>query len=179
MTAMRKLRSGTVHRKGLILVIFWDRQGVILMDFVDRVTKLNADSTRWKFGRSVNVDASYEVSVYTFFMTTHRYIPPIPAKKQWSQPGLYNFHILLIVPILHRVTTRFSLIWNINFELVVLKRKNIYGMLLQNICHLLIRLFSNRECQNLSIVGANAWKQRGWKTEKQLRWKTVTLKNCY
>ena len=42
-TATRKLRSGTIHRRGLMLVIFWDCQGVVLRDFVDRDTKLNAN----------------------------------------------------------------------------------------------------------------------------------------
>ena len=42
-SAKRKLRTGTDHRKGFMLVIFWDWQGVVLMDFVECGTRVNSD----------------------------------------------------------------------------------------------------------------------------------------
>lgn len=41
--ATRKLRSGTSHRRILMLTIFWDHKGVIKMDFADRDTKITGE----------------------------------------------------------------------------------------------------------------------------------------
>jgi histone-lysine N-methyltransferase SETMAR len=41
-TSSRKLRAGTSHRKCLMLSIFWDARGVILVDFAEKNTRLNS-----------------------------------------------------------------------------------------------------------------------------------------
>lgn len=40
--ASRKLRSGTSHRRSMMLSVFWDHQGILLIDFADKTVKLNA-----------------------------------------------------------------------------------------------------------------------------------------
>ncbi len=42
-SAARKLRSGTTHRRALMLTVFWDISGIVDLDFVDRSTTLNSD----------------------------------------------------------------------------------------------------------------------------------------
>jgi histone-lysine N-methyltransferase SETMAR len=41
-TGSRKLRAGTSHRKCLMMSIFWDARGVILVDFAEKKVKLNS-----------------------------------------------------------------------------------------------------------------------------------------
>jgi histone-lysine N-methyltransferase SETMAR len=38
----KKLKSGTIHRRNLMLSIFWDSDGVINIDFADRQVKINS-----------------------------------------------------------------------------------------------------------------------------------------
>jgi [histone H3]-lysine36 N-dimethyltransferase SETMAR len=41
-SSSRKMRSGTSHRKCLMLSVFWDARGVILVDFAEKNTRLNS-----------------------------------------------------------------------------------------------------------------------------------------
>ena len=41
-TSSKKMRSGTSHRKCLMLSIFWDAHGVILVDFADKQVHINS-----------------------------------------------------------------------------------------------------------------------------------------
>lgn len=41
-TATRKLRTGTSHRRSMMLTVFWDAHGVVLIDFADKSIKINA-----------------------------------------------------------------------------------------------------------------------------------------
>ena len=42
-TETRKLRSGTSHRKAIMLSVFWDSTGIIHVDFANRATKINGN----------------------------------------------------------------------------------------------------------------------------------------
>lgn len=41
-TPTRKLRTGTTHRRALMLTVFWDSHGLIQLDMVDKTVKINA-----------------------------------------------------------------------------------------------------------------------------------------
>lgn len=41
-TSSRKMRSGTCHRKSLMLTIFWDQSGVICTDFAEKGLRINS-----------------------------------------------------------------------------------------------------------------------------------------
>lgn len=42
-TAPRKMRSGTSHRRALMLTIFWDCKGPIKVDYADKNTRINSE----------------------------------------------------------------------------------------------------------------------------------------
>lgn len=39
----KKLRSGTVHRRELMLSVFWDSKGIVLLDFLEKRRTMNSD----------------------------------------------------------------------------------------------------------------------------------------
>ena len=90
--ATRKLRSGTSHRRILMLTIFWDHKGVIKMDFADRDTKITGE-----YYAQLVTEESPQAGICICCMTMLRYTRVDGLNPLCKVPDSFNFHIRLTV----------------------------------------------------------------------------------